>query len=258
MSERLPTLSPSKITTYLACPLKFRWTYVDARGKWYLRSKSYYSFGSTLHKVLERFHDNSQTGVTTTAEVLAAYEESWIDAGFTSAEEMQEAYGEGKEILERHVAQTMVMPKIANTLYLERLFTHKMRGFKLVGRIDRVDEHDDGSLEIIDYKSGRETVEQEDVENDIALGIYQLLLKRKHPDRRIFATILALRSGGKASWELPEQEMQNFESDLQVLGDQILSEEYFEITPVRRPLCLRCDFVPLCRRHPDYAEEDSL
>lgn len=257
MSERLPTLSPSKFTTYLACPLKFRWTYVDARGKWYLRSKSYYSFGTTLHRVLERFHDNNETGVTTTAEVLAAYEESWIDAGFSSAEEMQQAYGEGREILERHVANTLVLPKLTNTLYLERLFTHKMKGFKLVGRVDRVDEHEDGTLEIIDYKSGRETVRTDDVQNDIALGIYQLLLKHKHPDRRVFASILAVRSGEKASWELPPDDMKSFEDDLQLLGDQILSEEYFEITPVRRPLCERCDFIPLCRRHPEFSGDDS-
>ena len=31
--------------------------YVDDRGKWYLKAKSYYSFGTTLHRVLERFHD---------------------------------------------------------------------------------------------------------------------------------------------------------------------------------------------------------
>lgn len=251
---RQPTLSPSKITTYLACPVKYRWTYVDPRGKWYLRSKSYYSFGSTLHRVLERFHDSEEAGVTTTDEVLAAYEESWIDAGFSSAEEMQEAYGEGKEILERYVAEVAIKPKIANTLYIEKLFGQKMQGFRLVGRVDRVDEHDDGALEIIDYKSGREHVEEEEVATDIAMGIYQLLVKRKHPDRRVFATIIALRTGAQASWEMPMEEMDLFEQDLQLLGDEILTEDYPELIPVFKPICTRCDFLPLCRKHPDFLE----
>ena len=69
---RKQTLSPSKITTYLACPVKFGWTYLDPRGKWYLKSKSYYSFGSTLHKVLERFHNAGDTGVTTVGDALQA------------------------------------------------------------------------------------------------------------------------------------------------------------------------------------------
>jgi putative RecB family exonuclease len=255
VSERGPTLSPSKITTYLACPVKFRWTYVDARGRWYLRSKSYYSFGTTLHRVLERFYDSNETGVSTTAEVLAAYDESWIDAGFSSAEEMQEAYGEGVEILERHVAETMVKPKIANTVYIERLFTHKMRGFKLVGRVDRVDEHPDGTLEIIDYKTGRDSVREEDVSTDIAMAIYQFLVKQKHPEQRVMATIVALKTGHSASWEMPAGEMEQFERDIQALGDEILNEEYHELTPKFKVICPHCDFIPLCRKHEDFVED---
>lgn len=254
MADRSPTLSPSKITTYLACPVKYRWTYIDARGKWYVRAKSYYSFGTALHRVLERFHNTNETGVETTAEVAAAYEESWIDAGFSSPEEMQEAFGEGLEILERHVTETQLKPKVANTLYIEQLFKHKMRGFTLVGRVDRVDEHADGSLEIIDYKTGRDFVQVEDVSTDIAMGIYQFLVKQKHPDRRVFATISALRSGAQASWEMPADEMNQFQEDIQLLGDEILSEEFFDLTPVLKPLCRHCDFVPLCRKHPDFEE----
>jgi len=254
MPERGPSLSPSKITTYLACPVRYRWTYVDPRGKWYVKSKSYYSFGVTLHRVLEKFHSENETGVTTTAEVAAAFDENWIGAGFNSAEEMQEAYGEGLEILERHVAETIVKPKIANTLYIEQTFSHKMRGFRLIGRVDRVDEHEDGALEIIDYKTGRDFVDEDDVRTDIAMGVYQLLLKRKHPDKRTFATILALRTGAQASWEMPQEDLDQFEKDLQLLGDEILSEEFFDLTPVAKPLCRHCDFLPLCRKHPDYVE----
>ncbi|HZH98869.1 MAG TPA: PD-(D/E)XK nuclease family protein, partial [Fimbriimonadaceae bacterium] len=119
---RKPTLSPSRITTYLACPAKYRWTFQDPRGKWYLRSKSCYSFGSTLHKVLERFHDAGDCGVTTTYEALAALEESWLDAGFSSAEEMAEAYGEGKAIIEQHVEHHTALPVSSKTLCVERLF----------------------------------------------------------------------------------------------------------------------------------------
>src|SRR5437660_5903394 len=98
-----PSLSPTKLSTYLACPVKYRWTFVDDRGKLYLRSKSYYSFGTSLHRALERLHGAEDNGVEPTAQALAAFEENWIDAGFSSAEEMAEAYHEGKEILERHV-----------------------------------------------------------------------------------------------------------------------------------------------------------
>ena len=93
--SRKPTLSPTKISAYLACPVLYRWTYADARGRPYLRAKSYYSFGSTLHRVLEKFHQAPDDGVPTVQQMAAEYEESWIDAGFSNAAEMAEAYGEG-------------------------------------------------------------------------------------------------------------------------------------------------------------------
>jgi len=153
---RKPSISPSKLTNYLACPVKYRWTYVDDRGKWYLRSKSYYSFGTSLHRVLERFHSSDDSGVETTDQALAAYEDNWIDAGFSSMEEMAEAYHEGKEMLERHVHEFKKRETKARVLFVEKQLKLDMERFDLTGRIDRVDEHEDGTLEIVDYKTGRD------------------------------------------------------------------------------------------------------
>lgn len=251
---RKPTLSPSKISTYLACPVKYRWTYVDDRGKWYMRAKSYYSFGSTLHRVLERFHDSGDAGVTTTAEVLAAYEESWIDAGYASAEEMAEAYGEGRQILEKHVEESLKAPRIAKTVMVEKQLRQDLGPFTLLGRIDRVDEYPDGTLEVVDYKSGRETVTEEDVATDLAMSCYQLLLRHKFPEQPVRARIVALRSGVSAAASLSDDEAGQFETDLVKLGQLILEEDYPELIPVYKPLCPRCDFLPLCRKHDEFAE----
>jgi putative RecB family exonuclease len=250
---RKPTLSPTKISTFLACPLKYRWTYVDERGRWYLRAKSYYSFGTTLHKVLQRFHDGGDTGVMTTEEGLAAYEESWIDAGFTSAEEMQEAFGEGREILERHFEEAAKTPHEAKVLFVEKQFRMPFGDdFDLVGRIDRVDEYPDGSLEIIDYKSGRDHVFAEEVESDLAMGIYQLLLHDKYPDRPIRATIVALRTGRFASHSISPDDIEVLKQDLSQLGHQILWSNWDEAQPTPKGICARCDFLALCRQYPEF------
>lgn len=251
---RKPTLSPSKIATYLACPVKYRWTYVDDRGKWYMRARSYYSFGSSLHKVLQRFHDSADAGVATVGQAIAAYEESWIYAGYESAEEMSEAFGEGKEIVERHIEQVLSMPATAKTLWVEKMLRKDLGEFVLIGRLDRVDEHDDGSLEIVDYKSGRTAVSEEEVESDLAMACYQVLVKDRFPDRAAWATILALRSGASASASLSEEAMRAFETDLVEIGREILNRDYGEIVPVYKDLCPECDFLPLCRKHPEFAE----
>ncbi len=233
--------------------MKYRWTYLDEKGRWYLRSKSYYSFGSTLHKVLQRFHDAGDVGVSTTEEVLAAYEDSWIDAGFASAEEKQEAFGEGKEILERHVQQTIATPSKAKVLLVEKQLRMALcEEFDLIGRVDRVDEHPDGTLEVVDYKSGRPSVSQEDVQSDLAMGIYQLLLSEKFPGRPVQATIVALRTGDRATYGLSVTDLDVLRQDLEELGKSILNKNWEETLPIAKGLCDTCDFLTLCRQYPDF------
>lgn len=256
---RKPTLSPSKISTYLACPVKYRWTYVDERGKWYLRSKSYYSFGLTLHKVLERFHDSSDLGVQTVHQALAAYEENWIEAGFSSAEEMAEAFGEGKEIIARHIEEALAQPTAAKTILIEKTLRKDLGEFVLLGRLDRVDEHEDGTVEVIDYKSGRQEVSAEDVATDLAMCCYQVLLRHHFPGRPVRASILALRTGASASYALGDEEAQRFEQDLCLLGSEILSCDFNELTPKPKDLCRDCDFLTLCLKHSEFASSmDAL
>lgn len=249
---RKPTLSPSKITTYLACPSKFRWTYVDDRGKWYLRSKSYYSFGSSLHSVLQRFHDQGDQGVTTTAQAVAALEESWIQAGYSSQDEMMQAMSEGKAIVEKYVETIAAMPVTAKTLFVEKQIRADLGPFVLLGRLDRVDEHEDGTIEVVDYKSGRGTVNPEEVATDLAMGCYQLLLREHFPDRPVTASIIALRTGDKATAGFTNEEAEQFKRDLIVLGSEILERDYEGLVPVGKPLCFDCDFQPMCKRHEDF------
>ena len=252
---RKPTLSPSKISTYLACPDKYKWTYVDDRGKWFLRSKSYFSFGSTLHSVLQRFHDAGDEGVTTTHQAVAALEENWIDAGYTSQEEMMQAMAEGKEMIATYIESFKAQPVTAETIYIEKSLRRDLGPFVLMGRIDRVDQHKDGALEIVDYKSGRQNVSAEDVATDLAMNCYALLLQDKHPGSKLGASIVALRTGAKATVDFDPKELDTFLSDLISLGGEILARDYESLVPVPKRLCLTCDFLPLCKRHPEFSLE---
>lgn len=251
---RKPTLSPTRISIFLACPTKYYWTYRDPRGKFFLRAKSYYSFGTTLHKVLERFHDSRDSGVTTVGQALAAYDESWIDAGFSSPDEMAEAYSEGIAIIESHVESSLARTETVTTLAVERQFSADMGDFRLIGRIDRLDELADGTLEIVDYKSGRGAVSEDDVKSDLAMGIYQYLVQRMYPDRKVQARIIALRANESATARLSAEELQELEFDLRSIAARILDDSA-EHPPQPKALCAHCDFRPLCLEHGSFAAE---
>lgn len=256
-AKQKPVLSPSRFVTYLACPVMYRWSYEDPRGRWYRRAKPYFSFGTTLHKALQSFHEEGGVGVVPKETLLANYENTWIEAGYESAEESRRQLELGRELLEAYYAKQAKLPTEGKPVYVERMLRLDLGPFILTGRVDRVDEYPDGRLEIVDYKSGRETVLADDVRNDLAMCAYQLLLKRAHPDRDVFATIHSLRSTAQASYSLQGVELAQFEEDLRELGEEILERDYPSLEPVRKPICSRCDFLEICRTYPDFAAAEE-
>lgn len=251
---RKPSLSPSKIATYLACPVKYRWTYIDPRGKMFLRSKAYYSFGASLHFVLQRFHDSDDAGVTTASQATAKLEESWISAGYSSPEEAAEALAEGRELITQYVEAYQARAATARTLHVEKQLRDDFGSFVLIGRIDRIDEHEDGTLEIVDYKSGWDETTIEELRDDLAMNCYQLLVRSKMPGRRVLSTIVALRSNHHATYEPSHEELALFKRDLESLGIEIIERNYDELRPTSKPICFDCDFLPLCSRDEEFAE----
>jgi putative RecB family exonuclease len=256
---RKPILSPTKIATYLECAVKYRYIYIERIGRFYLRAKPHYSFGSTLHRVIQSFHEE---GATQTAEEMAArYEQGWIAAGYESPEQEQSFRAEGAEMVQAyHAAAQERLEQQLQTLFVEKTIRTDMGPFVLAGRVDRVDRHPDGTLEIVDYKSGRWDVTPEDVASDLAMNIYQLILRRCYPNTRVIATIYCLRSGQQASAEMSDEEAEGFAEDIRALGEEILNRDYDNIEPVHIPACMWCEFLPRCERfwrrqaHPERAE----
>lgn len=244
---RKPSLSPTRISTYLACPVKYYYNFLDPKARFYVKPKSYYSFGSSLHNVLQSFFQDDSIAVKTQEEVFSAVENSWIDAGYTSPTEMSEAMGEGVEIIQNFVLQHQAKPQVSKTLFVEKQLRTDLGQFNLIGRLDRVEEWEDGTLEIIDYKSGRADVSAEEIAHDLAMSCYQLLMHKAFPGRNIIATIIALRTGNAASYGFSADELSVFEQDLVSLGNHILNTNFEELEPVRKSLCDSCDFLKLCK-----------
>jgi ATP-dependent helicase/DNAse subunit B len=252
-------ISPTKLRIYSACEAKYRLEYIDKIGKFYHRSRAGFAFGNSLHRALDAFH-NAGGAETVPAEALtASLDELWVAKGYTGNEQEAAYRAEGVRILqEYHAAQQAVLadsaereeaPPPPKVLFTEKTLRIDLSSeVALSGRVDRVDEHHDGSLEIVDYKSGRENVSEEDVSGSLALQIYQLLLKRKYPERRVFATLVALRTGSQASHELSDPEQEHLAAECLETGEAIRNKDWENVLPVINEHCPYCDFLPHCTR----------
>jgi RecB family exonuclease len=251
---RKPVLSPTRIRTYLLCEVKYYHTYLNPQGKFYLRPKREYAFGTTMHAVLQHLHASGGVEAVTVEQLQQVMQQQWVSAGYESTQEQQQFQQVAATLLQHYHARTrealLEMPpeQRPRPLMQERLLRMDMGRFALVGRVDRVDEHPDGTLEIIDYKSWRTDVTPEEVRDDLAMGCYQLLLKHLYPDRRIIATIVALQTGAFASASLSDEALTEFREDIRLLGEEILARDFEYLEPQRIPHCEHCDFLPLCQR----------
>lgn len=245
---RKPTLSPTRISTYLECAVKYRYIYQDKIGRFYLRAKHQFSFGSTLHHVLQDFHEQGAT--QSPQEMVVAVQEQWISAGYKDAEQEAQHKEAGEQIIQAYheAHQERVLAQI-ETIATEKTITCDLGDFKLSGRVDRIDRHADGTLEIIDYKSGRREVTSEQVHDDLAMSCYQLILSELNPGVPITATIYALRSGVSATTRLTAEELAEFRTDLLILAEEILERDYTELLPEPLESCPDCDFLRLCQRY---------
>jgi RecB family exonuclease len=246
-AKRKPEFSPTRLRAYLTCPMMYRLEYVDKVGRWYHRAQAGWAFGSTLHQTLQNFHEEGGAVHVSREELVERLDQTWISSGYRSAESEIAHRATAERILETYHAEAMERVETTHTFLTEKMLKYDMGPFVLTGRIDRIDEHvDDGALEIVDYKS-RIGITEIEVKEALAMSIYQLLVKRLYPDRRVFATIHALVGGVTASASYTDEELDALEDDIRGLGIEVLERDFEAVRPKPIPgECLDCDFFRAC------------
>jgi putative RecB family exonuclease len=144
-------LSFSRLSTYIKCPMRYKFIYVDNLPT---IPRSYFSFGNSIHKVLETFYHPEKNfielGKSPYKYMLELLDASWISDGYSSNLEEIRAKNEAKKILTDFYRKSIFAFRPA--LFVEKSFSFNIENFELKGRIDRIDERA-GHFTIVDYKT---------------------------------------------------------------------------------------------------------
>lgn len=267
-----PALSYSSYRTYLECPLRWKFLYVERRPE---TPRGYFTFGRVVHSVLEelvrpfvvptarrteagetqRTLDDWPTGAVapsapaprmTPEELLAAYERAWSGEGYSSPEEEARYRALGRDLLLRYHGRLEQDPP--RPIAVEQHLEAKWDGIPIHGYIDRIDRTVSGGLEVVDYKTSRELSHDDARESD-QLSLYQVLVESNYPAPVERLTLYHLRS--LTALRTPARDRTSLDPlhvRLGTVADGI-REQAFDPTPGRH--CSRCDFRAIC---PEFRE----
>lgn len=172
-------LSVSQIQSYLACPLKYRFQYVDRIAKPFRAAAL--AFGTSVHAGVEFFHKERLAGKTPTLEqVVMIFGADWYAANldplvFTGGDSPESLARTGRDLLDLYVkCSDGHEPRSVEAEFLIDLVdpeTGEDLDLALRGFIDLIEA--DGTL--VDLKTAARGVAQGDLERHLQLSVYALV-----------------------------------------------------------------------------------
>lgn len=184
--RKLQRFSEYSLGTYLLCPRKYRYTYIEKLFKKQKRAVNvYFIFGNAVHLTCKEFYQR-RAEERSIENLYDIFRETWkrsgIRAFFKSREEEKELGEKGLYMLSNFYNSFGQKVPYLIEHYMENIF----KDYILFGRVDRIDLSADGTLQIVDYKTNKYYDVGEDNEErerkTIQLKFYAYLLNSLKPN----------------------------------------------------------------------------
>ena len=236
-------ISPNKLKIWLECPRKYWHYYLHEPTRYKEPPRPYYTLGEAVHNTLNSFF-SLVPQIRTRERLFDILEHHWLasknqEGGFKDQQEERSYKERAVAMLENFYKNedTTVVPfklSPSSTKYIPLT-----EGVMLGGIIDRIDLEADGSLHIIDYKTGKE-----DRDDPYQLSMYAILAKNwlKKPVSKL--SYLHLESGNWSSDDSSEEKEKETKTFVIETVEQIpreLAKDYFVCS--LGPSCSHCDYL---------------
>jgi DNA helicase II / ATP-dependent DNA helicase PcrA len=248
-------LSYSQIETFRTCPLHYKLKYIY---KVPTAPSASQSFGTTIHSTLKDFYLAVKSGTKPTEKLLQELlEADWVKEGYKSKAHEKMFKEKGQLYLSGFLKEEFnpkVLPVMLEEPFVVPLTTNNQqlttKSLKIGGKIDRLDEFPDGSVEIIDYKTGATIPSQKEVDKNLQLSFYALaatMIRQEHLGKNpedVKLSLYFLDIQEKISTKRTKEDLQRaIEEIIKVRGEI----EKSNFTCSGNMLCGNCEYSLFCR-----------
>lgn len=238
-------LSYSQIQTFDICPLHYRLRYIL---KVPAAPTASQSFGTSIHSVLRDFYKlHTQGQRVRIVDALTLLEKNWISEGYQSKSHEKHALSRAKRIFDSYLKKHF-NPK-TKPLALELPFNLLIKQLKVGGRIDRIDQLANGAIEIIDYKTGDNVLDEKALLSNLQLTIYALAatevsdpMLRKNPEE-VTLTFHYVEKNRTLSTTRSKKQLEEAKTFLLEKAEEIARSEFL---CSGSNLCASCEYKMLC------------
>jgi DNA helicase-2/ATP-dependent DNA helicase PcrA len=244
-ATQLTYLSYSQLQTFDICPMHYKMRYI-------LRIPTpqtpAQSFGTSIHGALRDFYQHWVMGDEVDIKNVSDFlKNNWITEGYSSKKHEESAFEKAKKLAIEYLDANFKKDKLP--LAVEQPFNFLLSGIKIGGRIDRIDQIDKNTIEIIDYKTGKNVPDEKKLAKDLQLTFYALaatevrdnILNRK--PENIILSLVYLEEGKKFSTTRTKEHLENAKIEIIQKAKEISESDF-----VCRggSICLTREYKILC------------
>lgn len=174
MPARLYPCTPTRLSTWLDCPRRYRFAYLDRPAPPKGPPWAHNTVGIAVHAALADWW-SLPFPQRLPGRGVDLVRKRWSGEGFADAEQAAAVRERAAVWVEEYLLR---VDPADEPVGIERTVAAPTGRLAVSGRVDRIDVDREGRLVIVDYKAGRRPPEPDDARNSLALALYAVAASR--------------------------------------------------------------------------------
>jgi DNA helicase-2/ATP-dependent DNA helicase PcrA len=229
-------LSANAVDSYSTCPMKFK-----LQRDWKIpgEAAAAMQYGYAIHTVLKSYYDPAAAPAWSVEDTLQAFQREFAK-GYIDDPVQRKMYQERG--LEQLRALLETSPRgSAEVIATERTFSFQLAQREIRGRIDRIDRLEDGTVRVVDYKTGTPK-DRKFADESLQLSIYSMAVSRMDLTPKELVLVNVQDSSHAVSVRTPKQ-LESAREEIEEAAEGIAAGRF---DPKPGQHCRWCDYRRLC------------